>query len=53
LATIAGSRKLVVKGGGPDVQKAASVLLHEFRNGVLGRITLETVEQVAKRPVVK
>lgn len=52
LAAIAGTRKLVVKGGGPDLQKAAWVLLQEFRNGVLGPITLETVEQVAKRPVV-
>jgi ribosome biogenesis GTPase A len=53
LLSIASSRKLLVKGGGPDVQKAAAILLQEFRNGVLGRITLETVEQVASRPVVK
>jgi ribosome biogenesis GTPase A len=49
LAAIAGSRKFVIKGGGPDLQKAASILLQEFRTGVFGRITLETVEQVAAR----
>jgi ribosome biogenesis GTPase A len=48
---IACARKLVVKGGGPDLRKAGSVLLQEFRDGVLGRISLETVAQVAKRPV--
>ncbi|HEY3352817.1 MAG TPA: ribosome biogenesis GTPase YlqF [Polyangia bacterium] len=49
IAAIAQRRSLVVKGGGPDVGKAASVVLNEFRAGVVGRITLETVEQVAAR----
>jgi ribosome biogenesis GTPase A len=51
LDAIACARKLVVKGGGPDLRKAGSVLLQEFRDGVLGRISLETVAQVAERPV--
>jgi ribosome biogenesis GTPase A len=41
---IARSRSLVVTGGLPDIQKASSMLLNEFRSGALGRITLETVE---------
>ena len=49
LVAIAQRRSFVARGGQPDVQKAASVLLHEFRTGVLGPITLETVEQVATR----
>jgi len=49
LAAIAAGRKLVIKGGAPDLQKAASILLHEFRTGVFGRITLETIAQVAER----
>ena len=53
LVSIAESRKLLVKGGGVNLPKAAAILLQEFRDGVLGRITLETVEQVAARPVVK
>ena len=42
LAWIAKSRSLVIKGGAPDLQKAATILLTEFRSGALGRITLET-----------
>lgn len=30
------------KGGGVDVQRAADVLVHDFRQGSLGRITLES-----------
>lgn len=47
LAWIASRRCYVVKGGGPDLSRAAEVLLHEFRTGVLGRISLETVAQHA------
>lgn len=49
LVHIANSRTLVVKGGGPDVAKAAQLLLNEFRTGALGAITLETVEQTEAR----
>ena len=30
------------RGGGVDREKAAKILLHEYRNGILGRATLET-----------
>jgi len=43
LALIAASRHLV-KAGGPDLARAATTLLNDFRSGALGRITLETVE---------
>jgi len=44
LAFIAASRHLV-KAGGPDLARAATTLLNDFRSGALGRISLETVEQ--------
>ena len=47
LEFISTSRSLV-KAGGPDVARAAVALLNDFRSGTLGRITLETVEQVAE-----
>ena len=50
LACVAKARSLVAKGGAPDLLKAAQALLNDFRAGTLGRITLETVEQVAARP---
>lgn len=42
LAFIATSRHLV-KAGGPDLARAATTLLNDFRSGALGRISLETV----------
>jgi ribosome biogenesis GTPase A len=43
LAFIATSRHLV-KAGAPDLARAATILLNDFRSGALGRISLETVE---------
>ena len=43
LAFIATSRHLV-KAGAPDLARAATTLLNDFRSGALGRITLERVE---------
>ena len=43
LAFIATSRHLV-KAAGPDLARAATALLNDFRSGALGRISLETVE---------
>ena len=43
LAFIATSRHLV-KDGGPDLARAATTLLNDFRSGALGRISLETGE---------
>ena len=31
-----------IKGGGLDLEKAAQILLLDYRSGALGRITLET-----------
>lgn len=41
LEKVAESRSCLLKGGGPDLGKAASFLLDDFRSGRLGRITLE------------
>lgn len=41
LAMIADARKCLLKGGEPDSEKAAALLLDDFRSGRLGRITLE------------
>lgn len=41
LSAIADSRKLIRQGAQPDIERAASLLLDDFRNGRLGRITLE------------
>ena len=34
-------RRGLLKNGNPDLEKAESLLLHEFKNGKLGKITLE------------
>jgi ribosome biogenesis GTPase A len=47
LAAIAQARCLASKGGGLDLARAATTLLNEFRSGVLGPMSLETVEQMA------
>ncbi|MFZ5893321.1 MAG: ribosome biogenesis GTPase YlqF [Myxococcota bacterium] len=53
-SVIARKRGLIVKGGAPDLEKSALVLLHEFRNGTLGRISLEAPAEVAERaPLVR
>ena len=43
IAWVARSRSLLSKGGVLDLNKAAVVLLNDFRSGVLGRITIEDV----------
>lgn len=54
ISWIARQRGLVVKGGALDLEKAALVLLHEFRNGTLGRISLEVPAEVLQRaPLVR
>ena len=47
IRAIARQRGLVVKGGALDLEKAAFVLLHEFRSGALGRISLESPADLA------
>ena len=44
LEEIARNRKCIQKGQELDYTKAANILLEEFRNGKIGRITLEKAE---------
>ena len=44
LEKIACGRHFLISGGEPDILRAASSLLEDFKNGRLGRITLETPE---------
>ena len=46
LRRIAESRHCLVRGSELDTEKAAAILLDDFRNGRLGRITLEVPEEV-------
>jgi ribosome biogenesis GTPase A len=46
---VAARRGFRVKGGDFDFEKAAHVLLHDYRTGALGRISLETPETRAVR----
>ncbi len=45
LEAIGRKRGAVLGGGRVNLQKAAEILMYEFRQGVLGRITLETPEE--------
>ncbi|MBY0267749.1 MAG: ribosome biogenesis GTPase YlqF [Burkholderiales bacterium] len=45
IEAVAAKRGFRVKGGGVDTEKAAVVLLNDYRSGALGRISLETPEQ--------
>ena len=42
IAAIAKRRGYLVKGGAPDLEKTALMLLQDYRTGALGRISLET-----------
>ena len=44
LSEVAVKRNCVVKGGEYDIDKAAKIILEDFRSGRLGRITLELPE---------
>ena len=46
LTEICVKRRCFLKGEQPDIRKASSILMEEFRSGKLGRITLERPEQV-------
>lgn len=48
LEAIGRQRACVRKGGGVDLQKVSTLLVTEFRTGLLGGITLETPEMVAR-----
>ncbi len=42
IAAIGERRGCRIKGGGLDLEKASLILLHDYRSGALGRISLET-----------
>lgn len=44
LEQVAENRKCIQKGNELDYLKAANILLEEFRNGKIGKITLEKAE---------
>ncbi len=48
LAAIGRLRGAVLSGGRLNMQKAAEAVIHDFRSGTLGRITLETPEELAR-----
>lgn len=54
---VARRRGCLVKGGGLDLEKASLIFLHDFRNGALGRVSLETPqrreEMIAKAAAAK
>ena len=41
LSAIAANRKLIKQGAEPDIDRASALLLDDFRNGRLGRLSLE------------
>ena len=47
IEAVAKRRGCLVKGGGPDLEKASLILLDDYRSGTLGRISLETPESRA------
>ncbi|MDD5241612.1 MAG: ribosome biogenesis GTPase YlqF [Sulfuricella sp.] len=42
IEAVAKRRGILLKGGAPDLEKAALTLLKDYRTGALGRVTLET-----------
>lgn len=50
LDAVAKSRGLILKGGVLDTERAAKILLDEFRSGKIGRITLETPIKIENQP---
>lgn len=43
LEAAAAGRKMLMRGGEPDTERAAAAVLDEYRSGKMGRITLESV----------
>lgn len=46
LQDIAASRKLLLSGGKYDIDRTASLLLSDFRQGKIGRVTLENTQEI-------
>lgn len=53
LGRVAASRGCLLKGGLPDLEKAAALVVDDFRSGRLGRVTLETVNDFETKESVK
>ncbi|WP_282040391.1 ribosome biogenesis GTPase YlqF [Halomonas alimentaria] len=53
LADIASRRGGLRPGGEVDLHRGAEVLLHELRDGKLGRLTLETPADIPPEPVIE
>jgi ribosome biogenesis GTPase A len=49
LASIAKQRGFIIKGGKLNIQKAAIVFINDYRQGILGRVSLETPESRSVR----
>ena len=49
IEVIAKNRGFVIKGGAPDPERAARTFLGEFRDGTLGKISLETPDELLER----
>lgn len=49
LTEIAQARGCLLKGGIPDIRKAAGLIVDDFRSGRLGRITLEIPESAVRQ----
>lgn len=49
LHTITFNRNLLKTGGVPDTLRMSKIVLEEFRNGKLGKMTLETVDTVSDK----
>jgi ribosome biogenesis GTPase A len=47
IEAIARKRGYLLKGGRVDYEKAGNALVHDYRNGTLGRISLETPQSRA------
>ena len=45
LATIAKKRNWILKGAEPDIERTAKIVLSTFREGKIGKFTLETIEE--------
>lgn len=52
METVGAKRGCLRSGGRVDLEKISTILMHEFRSGKLGRITLETPEMAEEEKVV-
>ncbi|MEO5732829.1 MAG: ribosome biogenesis GTPase YlqF [Rubrivivax sp.] len=48
LAEIGRKRAPLLPGGRPNLQKAAEIAIHDFRSGIWGPVTVETLEEFAQ-----